>query len=192
MKKTFRVLFVFTVITLFTSGLILAQSSPIDKGSKIIAGELAFSSASGDLYENSDGDGVTSIEADPFFAYFIAPGLAVGANLLFESESQGDYSQSGWGIGPRVIYFIGSNGPTYPYVDVSFLYMSGSWDTGENDYSWSGNMIRFGGGVMHMITSSVGLFGGVAYSIDSMKPEDGDSESGSQFHIAGGLAVFLH
>ena len=63
MKNLFRVLFVFTVITLFTSGMILAQSSPTDKGSKMIAGELAFSSASGDLYENSDGDGVTSIEA---------------------------------------------------------------------------------------------------------------------------------
>ena len=53
-------------------------------------------------------------------------------------------------------------------------------------------MFRFGGGILHMLSESVGLFGEAAYSIDNMKPEDEDSESGNQFNIIAGLAFFLY
>jgi hypothetical protein len=42
-----------------------AQNSPVDKGSWFISGNFTFSSAGGDLYENSDGDRLITIEFTP-------------------------------------------------------------------------------------------------------------------------------
>ena len=180
-------------------GSAFAQSFPTDKGSKIVAGEFAFSSAGGDLYENSDGDRLTTIELDPFISYFLTPGLALGGNFLLERMSQGDWSLTTWGIGPRLIYFIGGSQPistvkgkTYPFLDAAFLYIKNTFKYDSDESSSLGTMIRFGGGILHMLSDSVGLFGEAVYSIDSIKPEDGDSESGNQFNIAAGFTFFLY
>lgn len=199
MNKIFTLLcvLVFTLILAHSSA--FAQSYHTDKGSKIIAGEFSFSNSGGDLYENSDGDRLTSVGFDPFISYFLTPGLALGGYFSLSSASQGDWSATAWGIGPRIIYFIGGSksistvkGTTNPFLDAAFLYLTRTSKYDSEEYSASGTKIRFGGGVLHMISESVGLFCEAAYSIDSMKPEDEDSESGSEFNITAGLSFFLY
>ena len=105
MKKSalFLLLFVFVVTSVF------AQEYPVDKGSKMVLGGITFSSIGGDLYENSDGDRATYINVMPSFGYFVIPGLAIGADLLYDRTSQGDDTENTLGIGPKVIYAIGAN-----------------------------------------------------------------------------------
>jgi len=175
-----------------------AAGFPTGRGSILIAGEFLFSSAGGDLYETADGEGLTRIGMDPTVAYFVIHGLAVGGSLSFHSASQGDLSETVWGIGPRAMYFIGSRprrsakGATYPFLDVLFLYTKHSLDLGTDDWNATGTVIRFGGGVMHMVSESVGLLGEVTYSLDSEKPEDGVSESGHDINIYAGFGFFLY
>jgi hypothetical protein len=175
-----------------------AASFATGRGSTLLAGEFLFSSAGGDLYETADGEGLTRIGIDPTVAYFVIRGLAVGGSFSFHSASQGDLSETVWGIGPRAMYFIGSRprrsakGATYPFLDVLFLYTKHSLDLGTDDWSATGTVIRFGGGVMYMISESAGLLGEVTYSLDSEKPEDGVSESGHDINIYAGFGFFLY
>lgn len=199
MNRIFTCVCILALTLIFAFGSACAQSFPTNKGSKIVGGEFYFSSAGGDLYENWEGDRLTSIEVDPFISFFLAPGLALGGNFLFERMSQGDASLTTWGIGPRLMYFIGGSKPistvkgtTYPFLDAAFLYVKSTYEYNSYDSSESGTMIRFGGGILRMLSDSVGLLGEVAYSIDKMKPEDGDSVSGNQFNIAAGFTFFLY
>lgn len=180
------------------SGTAFAQSFPTDKGSMILMGGFAFSSAGGDLYENRDGDRFMSIQFDPSLSYFVTPGLALGGQFSLERDSQGDYTATTWGIGPRLAYFVGGNQPrasakgtTLPYVGVSFLYLNSSVDWNGDD-SASGTMIGFGIGFLNMLTNTVGFFGEAGYQIDNMEPEDGDSESGNQITAGLGITAFIY
>lgn len=196
---------IFTSVCLFAFVIILAYSSafsqgfPTDKGSKIVAGGFSYTSSGGDLNENSDGDRDISIDLSSSVSYFLSPGFALGANFLFSRNSQGDNSVTMWGIGPQLSYFIGGNqavstvkGTTYPFLTVSFVYVKGGYDYESDDSSVSGTVIGFSGGIMHMLSESVGLFGDISYSIENMKWEDEDSESGNEFGISAGLSFFLY
>ena len=199
MNKIYTCMCTFTLTLIFVFGSAFAQSYHPDKGSKIITGEFSFSSGGGDLYKNSDGDRLTTIELDPCISYFLTPGLALGGNFLLLRVSQGDMGETAWGIGPRLMYFIGGNksistgkGTTYPFLDAAFIYIKSSSKGASYELSSSRIRIKLGGGIFHMLSDSVGLFGEVAYNIDRVKPEDGDSESGNQFNIVAGFAFFLY
>jgi len=199
MNKIITSVCIFAFVIILAYSLTFSQSFPTDKGSKLVAGEFSYSSSGGDSNENSDGDRDISIDLGSSISYFLSPGLALGADFLFGRSSQGDNSVTMWGIGPRLSYFIGGNhavstvkGTTYPFLTVSFVYVKGGYDYGDNESSVSGNVIGFGGGIMHMLSESVGLYGNVSYSIENMKWEDEDSESGNEFGISAGLSFFLY
>jgi len=180
-------------------GSAFAQSFPTNTGSVMLTGAFQFTNAGGDLYEDGDGDRATMISFNPVVNVFATPGFSLGGGLTFAYASQGDYSQTTWGIGPRMAYFIGGHKPrasakgtVYPYLGTAFQYIHSAVDYGWGDFSASGTMIYFGFGFMNMITNTVGLFGEGGYQIDSQKPEDGDSESGTKINIVLGLASFLY
>lgn len=186
----------FTLVVVCGSS--FAGSFPTDKGSAMVAGGFVFSSAGGNLYEE-DGDRSTLIQFNPAINYFVTPGFAVGGKLLFARMSLGDESSTIWGIGPAVMYFFGGNAPkptvkgtTYPYLGASFAYIHSTEDYGDEDFSLSGTTIAFGGGIVHMLSKTVGLFGELNYQIDNLKPEEGDSESGDKFNIGAGFTFFLY
>ena len=183
----------------FVLGSLLAQSYPVDKGSTMIMGSFTFSSSGGDLYENGDGDRLTSFELSPVFGYFVAPGFSIGLQATYSSLSQGDASYHSWSAGPEIAYFFGGNeakesinGSTYPFLTASYYFQGNSYSSGSSDRSDSGSKLRFGIGVDHLITESVGLFGLFAYDLDSEKAEDGESVSGNQFGIYAGFNIFLY
>jgi hypothetical protein len=51
---------------------------------------------------------------------------------------------------------------------------------------------RFGGGVLHMLSGAVGIFGEAAYEIGTYEPNEGDSESGDRFMGIVGLTHFIY
>jgi len=181
-----------------------AQTGPIDKGSIMLGGGFQYTSASGDLYENFDGDGPTTMIFSPSFGYFFIPSLAFGIDMDLTSTSLGDYSMSDMGVGPTVMYFFDlkkdekdSKGKIYPYVGAGFYYVTSTMDSGDPDSEEakkSGTRIVAAGGATFMLSSAVGAYGELFYSADSEKhtdPIETDSESGSKLGFEVGVRAFI-
>lgn len=200
MNRIFSYLYIPIVTVVVVSSSAVAQSFPTDKGSKIVSGGFTFSTAGGDLYESEDGDRQVLIQFNPSVDYFVIPGLALGGKFLLEYFLDGEYSLDTWGIGPRIVFFLGGNQPrstikgtTYPYLSASFFYTHSTFSFGEvAEVTSSGHTIGIGGGVLYMLSNAVGLFGEADYQVESMNPERGDSVGGNKFNIIAGFSVFLY
>ncbi len=196
-KALFIQIFIIAFLVLYSSS--LAQNSPIDKGNVIISGHFSFRSQGGDLYENSDGDRYTILEFDPAANFFVSSGFAIGARLLYENWTRGDYNYTIWGMGPEINYFFSggeekpeAKGATYPFLQGGFFYTNRSYNAFMGEVTETGIKIRLGVGIAHMISNAVALTGLAAYDIDNEKREEGDSKSGNQFGIYAGLMIFLY
>jgi len=179
-----------------------AQNSAFDRGSAIVAGGAAFSSVGGELFIDDDEDRVTSLQLTPSLSYFVTPGLAIGGKLFFQRTAQSDDSFTSWGLGPQILYFIGSQraqasvkGTTYPYLGAAFAFLRNSAKSSfggrTNKSSATGTALSFGGGINHMLANNASLFVEGAYELDHLSGE-GDSANGNKFNIVAGLAVFLY
>jgi hypothetical protein len=102
------------------------KEKPIDKGSLNIGGTLAIQSMGGDLYEY-DYERQNMIMFTPQVRYVVLPNLAVGGNMTYARQAQGDNSNTEF-----------------------------------------------------------------SYHLQSLKPEEGDSESGNMIVFGLGFAVFLY
>lgn len=174
---------------------VFSAESPIDKGSIMVGGGGAFSSLSGKLYEDG-GDGATLFLLYPSLSIFPARGLAVGGQLLLGSLSQGDWSASVSGIGPKLTYYFGANkgdrhgkGRTYPYLTTSILFGQLSADDGDDKIS--GTLVTIGGGINYMAANSIGLSAEVNYRSDTLNGENERSESGHSINVMVGFSLFL-
>ena len=193
-KRWYYVMFILFLLQTQLS----AQSSPLGKGSTMLLGSFRFSTAGGDLYENSDGERLVTIEFSPSAGYFFSPGFSLGLQLNYTSTSRGEVSVKSYDIGPQVAYFFGANATTnenkrsvYPFLTASYLFKGISYDNNTNNTSQTGSKLRFGLGVEFLIQESAGLFLLAAYDIDSQKYEDSDSISGNQFGLYAGFNIFL-
>lgn len=194
----FRNLFKLVVVScvfMACCGIVYGAGSPIDKGSLIVGGGAAFSSMGGELYEDGNGDGVTILLLAPEVGTFVAPNVAISAQLVYGSVSFGDDKISAVGIGPRIRYYFGQpqpsglvKGTTYPYMTASFLW--GQLDVDDDD-GYSLTSYSFGGGITYMMANSVGLFGEINFRNDSIKEDDYESESGSSLGIWAGFTLFI-
>lgn len=153
---------------------------------------LGFESASGDLYENAAGDARTSIGLSTGVGYFVMRGLNIGAMVAFESESQGDRSESTFGIGPQLNYMFVGNGRLVPYLGAAFLFSSMNADNGVFESKATLTSIVLQGGVQYLLTPSAALGIGLQYKMDSFKM-DGSSESvsGSVLRIGANINIFI-
>jgi hypothetical protein len=192
MKAHFSGVIVLVFIGFITSAA-QAQNSPIDKKSINVGGLFSISSMSGDLY----GDVTqTQISFTPSFRYFIIRGLAVGGDLVFERNSSGDSSSTVVGIGPAITFaFDVKSDKFYPVVGAGFGYANeisswGGYWSGSS--SSNGFQIRFGGGVLYMLKRNLAITAGLDYYIQSLTPENGDSQSGGVLAFSVGLAGFIY
>jgi len=189
-----RKLLLFTLLMALFTMTAVAQESPIDKGSMIVGGTIGFQMLSGDAYDVDD-ESYTAISVMPEFGYFVSPGLVVGGELLYSSESQGDYiDNSTFGIGPMIGYYFNTNkesteikGALYPYIKGFFIYQSLSM--GDFDIT----TMSFGGkaGINYMLTDAVALDAGIRVLSDSWEPDGGDSVSGMNIMFSGGIQAFI-
>jgi len=187
----------FTVFSLiFFSSVVQADDSraksPIDKGSINIGGTFSIQSSGGDLYESSKGDRQTTAIFTTGNRYFILPSIAVGGDIMYLRTSQSDVSATQFGIGPALSYFFDvKSDKIYPYVGVGLLYYNYSVDLGQWDTSTTGFDFRFGGGLAYMLGKNLALVVELNYHLQSLKPEEGDSQSGNILAFTVGFAAFL-
>jgi hypothetical protein len=175
-----------------------AADFAIDKGSWILGGGVGFEIQGGDRYENADGDKVTMISFDPFAGYFLMPGLVAGAQVIFDSETQGDVKDTAYGIGPMVGYYMGGPYATmYPFASVRFNYVKHKDEypdpigTGTVENKWGGTSLGFSVGATKMLCRNVGVRLALFYAIDSYKPDEGDSVDGNRMGLRVGLESFI-
>ncbi|RMD98685.1 MAG: hypothetical protein D6814_07035 [Calditrichaeota bacterium] len=186
-------LLVIWVLTIFYTLPLCAQDFPTDRGSRMILGGFAFSSAGGEL--NSDGDNrLISLEVSSSYSYFSTPAVAFGGKLVISRLSQGKSSFTTFGIGPQILYFFGGDqkpatikGKSYPYIGASGLYqhLAASGESA-NGFSFS-----FGAGFLSLLTNTVGFFGEAGYQFDSLSA-NGETLSGNKINIIAGFLFFLY
>jgi hypothetical protein len=211
---TYRFVSFFSIVAILVlpAGVVQAQSdarNPIDKGSLVLDGSAFFSTQSGDLYEDFDLDGDstsggssrTTISVMPMIAYFVAPGLLVGGEFRFTRQSVGDEKDTYFGFGPTAGYFFNlqparanARGTVYPYVKAFFSY--GKQKREREDSDTEGTLMSFGGqgGLVYMLSNSVGADLSARYSLDTVDPEAEDTESldGATLQVGLGITAFIY
>jgi hypothetical protein len=171
-----------------------AQSFAVDKKASIISGSVSFTSQGGEIFEDLDGNKVTSFTFTPNFNHFITKNFFIGGSLELSTESQGDYSSNGFGIGPQIGYaFGGPQSKAYPYLDLGILYYKVNADYGGGDsMQLSGSDILLGFGVIVPIKAHIGLIFEGGYQMLNLNDKDTDSSySGNIFSIAVGIAGLI-
>lgn len=170
-------------------------SAAFPRGTQLVSGVLSFSSQGGDLYENFDGDGITTVSIVPSVFYFVTPSIGIGGDLSLTRQSQGDFSNTVWGAGPKAGYFFNSGSSTIPYVAVGWNYLSIGASNGDESESEGGTRWKFAGGVL-LRRDHLGIVMELGYSRDSFSVEgfDGDNESfaGSIISLGIGFAGLLY
>lgn len=180
-----RVLFALAALLLAPGA--LAQSYPIDKGSYLLGGTVSFTSQGDD---DDDGERLTTLELNPSFAYFVTPGLALGADMFYVSREFIGRSSTSTGIGPQLAYYFG--GPTsksYPFLAVGVSYTSMDFGV-----TYSGFGADLSGGMVFMVARNVGLTTEAFYQVLSLSADTdfGDDEfSTNAIGIRGGVTAFI-
>ncbi|MCD4696335.1 MAG: outer membrane beta-barrel protein [Bacteroidales bacterium] len=108
-----------------------------------------------DDFEESDTDKMTSINLLPKFGYFVTNNFALGIDLSFfysktkSSESNYEYSQTMFGAGPFVRYYVKTE-KAKPFVEVngSFGSITDKWKPEDgNTETDKASIMSFGGGI---------------------------------------------
>ncbi len=174
-------LFALALAALVTVPSVSAQDTgyPIARGNVSIGGTANISSTG---YEDSDR--LTEVTISPSVGYFITDGLMIGANLSFTSLSNGDDTQSLFGIGPGLTYFFGQPGASvYPHVGAAVAF-----ETGSGDYSAFGGEVF--AGALFMVARNVGITG-QAFGQFVSADVGGGSVTGNSFGVRGGVTAFI-
>jgi hypothetical protein len=191
---------VMLVVTLLAPLLLLnlsqgqTRSAATDRGASIVSGGFSYSSQGGNLYEAVDGSRVTTVLIVPSLITFLRPGLGIGGDFTYESLSQGDYSSSSMGVGPKIGYFIDSGGNVIPFAAGGVNLLFTGYTYGNNSDSMTGFRFKYGGGVLirkdHLAFTIEATYFSDSYSVE----QGGASESisGNIFAISVGFAGFLY
>ncbi len=181
---------------MMVAGFAFAADMPdaLMKGSWELGGGFWWNSASGDLYGD---DGVTTMMLDPEIGYFIMDGLAIGIELGMENRTAGDATNSEFGFGPGIAYYLPmAMGPGHMYGELAYMMESkteNSGVAGADDQKHSYSHIVLGLGYDVMLSDHTAVFGEFYYDMASGKmtdPTETDAESGSNMGIMIGLKVF--
>jgi hypothetical protein len=186
-----KILFFMMFSTLFCSP-VSGGEYAVDKGSNMFGITAGLINASGDLYEEEDGNSSTTLLLMPSMAHFFVPKFGFGGDLLLLHSKQGDEGISTLGLGPKVMFFFGGkDSKSYPYLTLGFYYVRNTIDYGKYDVTDSGTRFKFGGGASIMISSHLGLLMEASYNMDNLKREGAKkSRSGNMLIISMGLAGF--
>ena len=187
-------------------GIISAGDSPIDRGSVLLDGEFSVSiTGAGDGNQIFDKETTMGIDDDetftiisfrPSVGYFATPGFFLGGKFWFERWTIEDNSLTFFGIGPSLGYYFNTagerskvKGSVYPYLRGEFMYVNIGAEEGSDDLS----DLEFGGGggILFMISNTVGLNAGASFMILSQSYRD-DTNSGWNFRFGVGISTFIY
>lgn len=184
---TQRLSFLAGLCILFSTSLSVsyAQNSPVDQGSVLVGGDASLTSTAADSDAASD-DRTTQFVLNPTSQYFIIPGVAVGGDVLFGYASDGNASVTRYGIGPAATYFFGRGDERsiYPFLSGSV----GVIRVRDNNLDTSGTQTSYrgAGGVLFMLTRSVGITGELF-----VQRTDGNQLQTNTFGLAFGVSAFV-
>ncbi len=187
--------FALSAIAIIAIVSLVFAGGPVEKGSNIVAGGIAFGSYGGDLYEDANEDGMSMFNIDVTYArFFLDMPLAIGLRFGFNSFSQGDNKNSEMTVGPGVAYYFKlTNEQMLPYVLVAFGFTTASWETANADDSGSGTTIAIEGGLDYLLGDHLAVSPSIFYWMPSMEMDSwGESYSGSVFGVKVGLTGFIY
>ena len=175
-----------------------AADNPVDKGNFVVSMPiLSYSQASGDLYENTEGDGstTTSLMAGEYemgVQYFVIPNLAVGGILGYSRWERDDSSSTTLTFGPMVNYFFKTgNDKLFPYVGAGYIYEKFKYDNGNSTYKSTSSSLVLQGGAAFMLGKNLAVYGEISDSMDSENPDVGKSTDGTVIGITAGIKAFF-
>ncbi len=185
MKKIILSILLLSFITTFA----FSQDFAVDKGGFILSGTGGFISQGGDLYEDFDGNRLSTFSLTSTVNYFVVRNVFIGAGLAYTRISQGEDSISTIGIGPTVGYALGkAESKSYPYVAASIHFYS----IGTDGETVSGTNIFISAGMIFSIKKHLGLILEVGYNFQNLKHEDWvESMSGNAITISIGIAGLI-
>jgi len=172
-------------------------AAPTQKGNFVVTLPLVeWSSSEGDLYENAAGDAQTSLNIGALgyqaqIEWFVIDGLAIGGVVGYESEEQGDESETSTIIGPMVSYYFQMDQMLIPYAGIGYIYNSTEEDDGVTTNESTFTTIRLKAGLAYMLGNNLSLFGEFSYDMDEMEPDGGDTIEGTEMMIAAGIKAFF-
>lgn len=159
-----------------------AQTSVLDHGSINIAGDAAFTSSG-----SGDGDRTTQLIIRPSAQYFIIPGFAVGGNVIVTHFSRDHNSSTTIGAGPSAAYYFGrGERNVYPFISGSFTVLRTSFENDFTNQSASATGYRGSGGVLFMLSQSVGITGELFY-----QGQNSDDFNTNTYGLAFGVSAFV-
>ena len=197
------------MMVLMMAGAAMAADSPIDKGSLYLDGSFYFESRSGDLWENYQGDGMSTfslgsaslsyayVDVKPTVGFFVSPGVYIGAQIGFQKYSRGEGDDLDvLALGPALGYYAKVNSATEAkgslYAFGRGYYTFATIGDGDGD-DMDMNAMGVNVGLLYMVSSAVGADFSINYQNDSWKDGDGGpSVSGSTIKLGIGLSAFIY
>lgn len=180
-----------------------AMSAQTEKGSWVVGGSttLGFNNVSNKTKvgsESYDGAKVSTFGFTPSVGYFVANNIAVGLDLGFMTtttkEDDEKLTQSVVKIMPTGTYYFKSDSKVLPYLGVGVGYGSLSTKYENVKTTYDGFAWKAKGGIVYLITPSIGLDLGVAYDQFSNKESYEGMEfknNVNTFGVNAGISVFL-
>src|SRR5690606_9578418 len=142
----------------------------------------------GDLYNGFDDDRQNTIMFSPSYLNFVTDQFGVGGDFSFNRTSQGDFSFTTIGVGPKVAYFFDNGTNTIPFVGGGINYIS----IGDGDGTEGGFATKLGGGIF-IRKGHLGISFEAGWLRESYKPDGAtDNITGSTIFIGAGFAGFLY
>ncbi len=180
--------FVFCISILAVASTAAAAKLPIEQGSRMIAGQVAFSYAGGDLYEVG-GKGLFVVSFAPSYSQFISDGVALGLVVDLVHQSRGGYHYTRFGVGPVLSLYLGLDksrsepkGAVYPLVRLKVLRTS--YSGGGSQAMWTLGALA---GTDVMISNSVAVQPAIEFQHDIMTRSGYDNVSG--YYLQAGVSV---
>jgi hypothetical protein len=173
------------IVTLICTNNLFAQEFAVDKGAAFISGQVAFASQGGELFEDANGNKLSSFSLLPNVNYFIFKSLFLGVGLEFASEIQGNYTSRGIGVGPQIGYAFGNENSTiFPYIGIGMKYYDLLVSYGSRDTEAKTTDLFLGAGLIIPVKSHLGLTLDIGYHVSGI-------DSGSGIHLGNTLGVSL-
>jgi hypothetical protein len=183
------------VVASIVSSPVLAQGSPIGKGSWIISGNAGANSQHDDTSDQT----VTSISLLPSALMFVHQGLAIGGAVSLGYFNTSSGSTKSYGVGPNIrYYFSDPTAKTLPYVSGTF---APSWSSSDpkssTALSSTNHSIELEGafGVTHLLATHVGITGEAFYDHFSIGTDAGPLHTNRTMYSIGarfGVTAFLY
>lgn len=190
-------------------GLVNAQMT---KGNWVVSGStnIAFSNASSKIKfdgNSVDGPKINTFMVTPSVGYFVTDNIAVGMDLSFISVTQkdndGDKSTNNTvSVMPTGTYYFKGATNVVPYAGagVGYASVTNKYTSGNSDVKLTSDGLAWKakGGIVYLLTPSIGLDFGLSYHAFSTK-QDIDygvgsmkvTENTNTFGVNAGISVFL-